>query len=69
MTVQKVYHVYCAGFSGIFASLSETQAFIDLLRTRGCIGQEITVSVGHGNLKAAVYGAGRPVRREILKAA
>lgn len=63
-----VFHVYCNGFSGVFTSVSDTQAYIDLLRTRGCVGQECAVNVGHGTKEAAVYDLKRE-RREILKAA
>jgi hypothetical protein len=64
----KVFHVYCDGFTGVFTNLSETQAFVDLLRTRGCVGKEIVVNVGHGTKEAATYDRKRE-RREILKAA
>lgn len=68
MTDRKVFHVYCNGFTGAFYTLTETQAFIDTLRTRGCVGQEIAVNVGVGSKEAAVYDRKRE-RREILKAA
>jgi len=68
MTDQKVFRVYCDGFTGSFYSLTETQKFIDTLRDRGCAGKEIAVNVGRGTKEAAVYDLKRE-RREILKAA
>lgn len=64
----KIYHVYCDGFSSAFTTLAETQAYINLLRTKGCVGKEIAVNVGHGTKEAALYDRKRE-RREILKAA
>lgn len=64
----KVFHVYCDGFTGVFTSIADTQAYINLLRTKGCVGKEIAVNVGHGTKESALYDRKRE-RREILKAA
>ena len=65
----KVYRVYCNGFVKCFLSLAETQAHINELRTMGCVGKEVVISIGRGDLKAVVFEPGYPERREILKAA
>jgi hypothetical protein len=64
----KVFHVYCNGYAGVFTSAAEAQAYIDILRTKGCVGHEIAVNVGHGTKEAALYDRKRE-RREILRAA
>lgn len=66
--MEKVYRVYCDGFAKSFTSITETQAFIDGLRTKGCVGKEVVVNVGRGTLTAAIYDSKRE-RREILRAA
>lgn len=66
--MSKVFHVYCDGFTGVFTNIAETQSYINLLRTKGCVGKEIAVNVGHGSKEAALYDRKRE-RREILKAA
>lgn len=64
----KVYRVYCDGYSKAFDSITAVQTYIDWLRTKGCVGKEVVISVGRGNLQAAIYAPGHPVRREILGA-
>lgn len=65
----KVYKIYCDGFSKTIADAADVQAYIDWLRTKGCVGKEVVISVGRGDLKAAVFNPGHPCRREILRAA
>lgn len=65
----KVYNVYCNGFSKTFPQLSAVQPHIEWLRANGCVGKEIVIRIGRGDMKAAVYAPGHPVRSEILKAA
>lgn len=69
--MSKVYHIYCEGFEKCAENLADAQAFIDQLRTRGCVGKEVVVTVGTVDPKfprAVVYDMKRS-RREILRAA
>lgn len=67
--MNKVYRVYCNGFVKCFLTLAETQAHIDELRGKGCVGKEVVISIGRGDLRTVVFAPGHPERREILKAA
>jgi hypothetical protein len=65
----KVYQVYCNGFQKHFLTIAETQAYINELRGMGCVGKEVVISMGRGDLKAVVFDRGYPERREVLRAA
>jgi hypothetical protein len=66
--MNKVYRVYCNGFVRTLSTLAATQSFIDWLRDNGCVGKEIVINVGFGNIQAASFDLSRE-RREILSAA
>jgi hypothetical protein len=64
----KVYRVYCNGFCRTFSNLNSVQSFIDKLRESGCVGKEVVINVGFGDVNAASFDLKRE-RREILRAA
>ena len=66
----KAFHIYCNGFTKVLYNAADAQTFINSLRTKGCVGHEVVVTLGTIDPAfpgAAVYNL-KNTRRELLSA-